>query len=315
MSRHFFTLGFFCISIWSYSQALELNIHKNKLSDFLKIENDLKSERVENNTTYVTPNGVAQPVLFKRKQTDLPDLIASYFYFQKDSSITHLLYEWDDKTVNGQNPKKTSKEITSFIDKYKGLYNQISKTFGGSKSEGDLNDLSKIETGDFEKTDTWKPNDSTDIELYIILSSRYEKKGNTTINPTYRIRLDIRNRSNSPGIFAKPDETKIKELDFVLKAFLKALQNKDFDKAKLNLSDLIISKVTNDQLETLRQNINFNDELIIFISGVQMGLDGSSYIMLQYKYKSDNSMPPKELIIVTFDEKNKITGLQPRKRL
>ena len=314
MSRHLFTIGSFCISIWSYSQTPELDIHKNKLSDFLKIENDLKSERLENNATYVTPNGVAQPILFKRKQTNLPDLIISYFYFQKDSSITHLLYEWHDKTVNGQNPKKTSKEITSFIDKYNELYYQIFKTFGGSKSKGDLNDLSKIETGDFEKTDTWKPNDSTDIELYIILSSRYEKKGNTTINPTYLIRLDIRNRTNVPEIFAKPDEIKIKMLDLVLKTFLKNLQNKDFNKAKLNLSDLIINDVTNDQLETLRQNINFNDELIIFISGVQMGVDGSSYIMLQYKYKSDNSMPPKELINVTFDEKNKIAGLQPTKR-
>lgn len=268
MTRHLFTAGFFCISIWSYSQTLELNIHKNKLSDFLKIENDLKSERLENNATYVTPNGVAQPILFKRKQTNFPDLIISYFYFQKDSSITHLLYEWDDKTANGQNPKKTSKEITSFIDKYNELYTQTFKNFGESKSEGDLNDLSKIETGDFKKTDTWKPNDSTDLELYI-----------------------------------------------VVRTFLKNLQNKDFDKAKLSLSDQILNNVTNDQLETLRQNINFNDELMIFISGVQMGLDGSSYIMLQYKYKSDNSMPPKELIIVTFDEKNKVAGFQPRKRL
>ena len=315
MTRHLFTAGFFCISIWSYSQTLELNIHKNKLSDFLKIENDLKSERLENNATYVTPNGVAQPILFKRKQTNFPDLIISYFYFQKDSSITHLLYEWDDKTANGQNPKKTSKEIISFIDKYNELYTQTFKNFGESKSEGDLNDLSKIETGDFKKTDTWKRNDSTDLELYIILSSRYEKRGNTTINPTYRIRLDIRNKTNAQEKFEKPDEIKIKTLDLVVRTFLKNLQNKDFDKAKLSLSDQILNNVTNDQLETLRQNINFNDELMIFISGVQMGLDGTSYIMLQYKYKSDNSMPPKELIIVTFDEKNKVAGLQPRKRL
>jgi len=315
MSRHLFTIGFFCTSIWSYSQTLELNIHKNKLSDFLKIENDLKSERLENNANYITPKGVAQPILFKRKQTNFPDLIISYFYFQKDSSITHLLYEWDDKTVNGQNPKKTSKEITSFIDKYNELYNQIFRTFGGSKSEGDLNDLSKIETGDFRKTDTWKPNDSTDIELHITLSSRYEKIGNTTINPSYLIRLDIRNRSDVPEVFGKPDEIRIKMLDLVLKTFLKNLQNKDFDKAKLSLSDQIINNVTTDQLETLRKNINFKDELVIFMSGVQIGLDGSSYMMLQYKYKSDTSGPPKELINVTFDEKNKIAGLQPRKRL
>jgi biopolymer transport protein ExbD len=48
--------------------------------------------------------------------------------------------------------------------------------------------------------------------------------------------------------------------------------------------------------------------------GAQMGLDGSNYLMLQYKYKSDDNNPPKELIKATFDEKNKITGIQPVQR-
>lgn len=315
MNKHIHVIGLLLITISASSQTLELDIHKNKLSNFLKIEQGLGSERLETKVIYFTPKGVAQPILFKRKQINLPDLIISYFYFQKDSNISHLLYEWDDKGVNGQNPSKSEKEINSFIDKYRELYNQILKTFGASKSEGDLSDLSKIKTGDFEKTDTWKPNDSTEIELYTVLSSKYEKKGATTINPTYRIRLDIRNRNKKVDEFVKPDENKIKELDLVLKAFLSDLQSRNFDKAKLNLSNLIINNVTNEQLEILRQNIKFNDDLIMYISGTQMGFDGSNYLMLQYKYKSDDNSPPKELIKITFDEKNKIAGIQPIKRL
>ena len=258
---------------------------------------------------------LAQPVLFKRTQANLPDLVISYFYFESDSSISSIFYEWDDKTVNGQNPNKTPKEISAFIDLYTKLYDQVYTIFGESKSTGDLKDLSKIATGDFEKIDSWDPNDSTQVYMYINLSGKYEKRGNVTINPTYRIRLEITNQkkgNNAPG---KPDDKKIKELDAVFRNFLSELKNKNYDKVKLTLSDQIVKNVTTDQLELLRQNIKLNDDLVMFMFGLQIGLDGTNYIKLQYKYKSEDSMPPKELINVTFDDKNKILGLQPTKRL
>jgi len=309
------TIVFSVISAFAYSQTVELQIHKKKISDFINIEQNLQSEKLENNTNYILPRGIAQPILFKRKQLNLPDLIVSYFYFEKDSSISSILYEWDDKTVNGQNPNKTSTEINNLINHYTNLFDQVSKTFGKSKSTGNLKDLSKIETGDFEKTDLWNSNDSTEAELYMILSSKYEKRGNTTTYPAYRIRLEIKNQAGSNEPFGKPDENKIKQLDITFRSFLTDIQNKNYDKAKLNLSDLIVKNVTNKELETLRQNIKFNEDLILFMTGMQIGLDGTSYLKLQYSYKSDKSTPPKELINVTFDDKNKIAGLQPTKRL
>ena len=312
--RSILTIVFSAITVLTHSQTVELEIHKKKIRDFINVEQGLGSEKVENEATYVTQKGVAQPFLFKRKQTKLPDLIITYFFFDKDSSISSILYEWDDKTVNGQNPAKTPKEINDFIDHYTNLSGQISKAFGNSKSKGDLKDTSKIKTGNFEKTELWEPNDSTEAELYMILSSRYEKKGNSTINPAYRIRLKIKNQGKTEDPFGKPDESKIKQLDAIFKTFLSDLQNKNYDKAKLSLSDLIIKDVTNEQLEVLRQNIRFNDGLVTFMAGVQVGFDGTSYLQIQYKYKSDTTMPPKELMYVTFDDKNKIAGLQPVKR-
>ena len=313
--KPFLTIVFLLLTTLIYSQTVEIEIHKNRIRDFMIIEQRLESEKLENKSTYILQKGVAQPILFKRKQSNLPDLIVSYFYFEKDSSISSILYEWDDKTVNGQNPNKTPKEINDFINHYTNLFDQVSKKFGDSKSTGNMKDLSKIETGDFKKTDLWSPNDSTKVELYMILSSRYEKRGNTTINPTYRVRLEIKNQGKTNEPFGKPDENKIKRLDSIFRLFLVDIQNKNYDNAKLSLSDLIIKDVTNEQLEMLRKNIKFNDDLIIFMSGVQLGFDGTSYFKFQYQYKSDTNTPPKELVNVTFDEKNKIAALQPTKRL
>jgi hypothetical protein len=319
MNRHILTIGLFLITSSAFSQMLELDIHKNRLADFLKIEQSLGSERLESKSNYISQKGVAQPIQFKRKQNGIPDLICYYFYFQNDSTIDYILYEWDEGNFEGNNEnlKKSPKEINAFIDKYNGLYNQISQAYGESKSEGSLNDLSKIEEGDFKKEDIWKPNDSTEIKSYIVLSSKYEKKGAMTINPAYRIRLYVSslNKKTSENGLTKPDENKIKMLDSVLKTFLSDLQNKNIAKAKSNLSSVLINKVTNEQLENLRQNIKFDKSLIIYFTGIQMGQDGASYIMLQYKYDSDNNSMPKEFIKVIFDGENKILGIQPMKRI
>ena len=61
------------------------------------------------------------------------------------------------------------------------------------------------------------------------------------------------------------------------------------------------------------QNIDFDRSLILFYSGVQVGLDGSAFTLLQYKYSDDISNPPKEIIKIIFDNKNKIVGIQPVK--
>jgi hypothetical protein len=221
MNRYILTLGLVLLTTSAFSQMLELDIHKYKLPEFLKIEEGLGSERLENKSNYISQKGVAQPIQFRRKQNGIPDLICYYFYFQYDSTIEHVLYEWDDGNFPGnkEDIKKSPDEINAFIDKYNELYDQIYKTYGESKSVGSLNDLSKIEAGDFNKKDIWKPNDSTEIIMFIVLSSKYEKKGIITIKPTYRIRLYVSNLKKKPieNGLAKLDENKAKELDIVFK--------------------------------------------------------------------------------------------------
>ena len=316
MNKYIVSVGLLLITISSFSQDLELNIHKNKLADFLKIEQLLGSERIENKSHYVSKTGIAQPIQFRRKQNGIPDLIVQYFYFQKDSTIDNIMYEWDETNFKEENASIPSYEIEAFINKSKELFNEISNKYGQSKSEGDLDDTSKIAKGDFEKTDTWNTVDSTGIELYTILSTKYLKEGATIITPTYRIRLSVQNlaEDETKDDILKPTENKIKELDSAFISFLSELNNKNIKKAKLYLSASIISTETNNQLESLRKNLRFDDSLTIYFTGVQIGLDGSNYLMLQYKYKRDSNMPPKDLIKVIFDKENKIVGIQPTKR-
>jgi hypothetical protein len=295
-----------------------MNIQNKKLADFLKIEQTLGSERLENKSRYISKTGLAHPIQFRRKQIGIPDLIIQYFYFEKDSTIDNIEYEWDETNIKGyqENATISYAEIAAFIIKYQELYSQIFNRYGKSKSEGNLEDTSKISTGNFEKTDTWNTADSTVIELYTILSNKYVKKGAMTITPTYRIRLNVQNlaENETKDDVLKPSENKFKELDSVFSSFLADLKNKNIEKAKLYLSASIISTETDNQLESLRKNIRFSDVLIVFFTGVQIGLDGSNYLLLQYKYKKDSVMPPKDLIKVVFDKENKIVGIQPIKR-
>jgi hypothetical protein len=318
LAKHLLVFGYILLSSLAYSQTLELDTHKKKLAAFLRLEDSLGSMRLENNSSYISGPGVAQPVKFRRKEDGIPDLVVYYFYFTNDSSIDYILYEWDDEIDKGilDTVKKSSKEINAFIAKYKGLDQQITQTFGKSESDGSLTDLSKIETGDFKKEDVWKPDDSTKIDLYTVLSGKYEQHGAVTINPTYQIRLYIYNlnkKAAETGL-QRLDENKIKELDSVVKAFMFNLKNNDPDKARSALSPLIAGQLSAEKLMTLRQNVKLDQPLVLYFSGIQMGMDGSKIPMLQYKYEADNSTPPDVLIRVLFDEKGKILGIRSTKR-
>lgn len=309
----------FCIFFASaFSQSFELDIHKHKLEDCLKMEAALGSTPVTDETKFISESGVAQPVLFQRREHDLPDLRCYYFYFQKDSTMDYVLYEWDVRNFNKDDDsiKIPDKEIDAFIEKYKRLYSLITKDYGVSKGDGILDDKSKIAEGDFRKEDTWTPNDSTKIDLYLNLSSKYERHGAVSIPCVYQIRFYVYNINgkqgqDSPG---RPDDAKVKELDGTLTGFLSDVEKGDFTNARRSISARISANVTDQQLDGLRKYMESKDSLVIFFVGVQLGLDGSTNVMLQYRFATDTGTPPRELVKVLFDEKGKIVVIQPIKR-
>ena len=76
---------------------------------------------------------------------------------------------------------------------------------------------------------------------------------------------------------------------------------------------LIKEQVTAEQIDLLSAEIDFDRETELVYSGIQMGLDGSAFTILQFKYSDDKDSPPKEIVKVIFDEDNLIVGVQPMK--
>lgn len=147
------------------------------------------------------------------------------------------------------------------------------------------------------------------------LSHKYEKKGNTIINPTYRIRLNFDKPKVNSFLAPKVNSEQLIQYKSIIKSFFEELKKQDFDKAKSYLSERIINTITSEQLIKLRENIKFDDDLELFMHGFQTGADGSVFMLLQYKYTSDQNSPPKEMIKILMDDKNKILGIQPLKRM
>lgn len=298
---------------FAQKQPIELDIHNKKVDYFINLEKKIGSEKFNTEQEYINEGQVAQPEIFKRKEQNRPDLLVYYTYFKKDSTISEILYEWDvhnfDKKDNLQMPITFEKAL---IAKYNEIVNDVSKRYGKSQQTGSLNNLNSInESRGLNRTDTWEPNDSLKIYAYITVSNYYKKDQFITINPTHKIRVYVNNLK--PEKPQSLDSTQIKTLDATFNNLLQLLSTENFEEAKKAFSPIIIETVTNDILKQVKQNIKFDKKLELFMNGFQFLQDGNSYPMLQYRY-SDSTTPPKEYIMVLFDNDNKILTLQPMKQ-
>ena len=167
-----------------------------------------------------------------------------------------------------------------------------------------------------DRTDKWKPDDSTEIELEATLSNKYEKHGAVTTPRTFRISLYVRN-TDSSRVAHKPElsEERAHALDTTSQGFFLAMKSKDWELARGYLSPLVSQRVTNAQLEQLSQAVRFGDKMELFFKGVQLGLDGATFYLLEYKYSGDTDMPPKVMLKVILDDSGKIAGVQPMKMM
>ena len=309
-------IGFLLLSTSLFGQGFNFDIQNTSLEEYLKMEKILGGRKIQNESRYYSGQGIAQPIRFQRKEKDIPDCIVSYQFYEIDSLLTEIEYEWDvsnfEKKDNNQKSKKFQKAL---ISKYKELKTLISKDFGKPQVKKNYSNISRLDSiNTFVESSTWKPNDSLVIEMHATISNYYEKKGAITINPVHRIRLYIRNQlKEKEKETPKLDDKKLAELEKIKIDFFNALKEKDFPKSKEFLSDLIIEKVTDEQINILINNIKFEKKTELIFSGVQVGLDNSIFTILQYKYSDDKTNPPTELIKLIFDDKNKIVGIQPIK--
>lgn len=308
------TLLFISTSV--LGQAFIFDIHNTSLAEYLKVEERLGSKRIPTTSNHVSFDGEAQPIKFIRREKIIPDLTVYYFFKKTDSTMSYVLYEWDVSNFEQQdNNPKSEKFQKALIDKYKRLKKDIAKNFGQPEVKRNYSNISQLDSiNTFVESSTWKPNDSTEIKIYATASNYYERKGEMGISPVHQIRLYIKNQSKGKKMeIRKLDDKKLFELEKIKTYFFKALKAKDLPKSKEFLSDLILEKVTDEQINILIDNINFEKETELIYSEIQMGFNGSMFTLLQYKYSDDNSSPPNEMIKLIFDDKDKVVGIQPIK--
>ncbi len=267
-----------------------------------------KSELLKDGSDYISEEGVGQPIIYKRKQVNLPDLSVYYFPIKKDSTISYILYEWQDK----ESQSKPLNELKPYLLKYNELLNEITARYGKSKGEGSLDDLSLIEPDGLRRTDNWA-NDTTDIEMYIVLSNKHLVQGNMSITPTHTIRLYIRNPTPKKAIETLSQQ-KINKLDSLVKLFLADICSGKLNDSRQYLGVDVATQVKDEQLNSLKQAIK-DDKWELNTSGIQSTLTGKSYINLRYARKDDTNKPPLQWLSILFDEDDKIVGLQPLARV
>ena len=316
--RQTLALGFILIGIAVYGQEFNFDIHNTTLNEYLEMERNLGSEQIPNIRNHVSADN-AQPIKFKREQKIISDLVGYYYFKKKDSTMSYILYEWDESLLSlkaNTDDKKSKKYQKALIRKFNEMEKMITDIYGEPVSKGDLSDLRIANDdikGGLKKNVKWFPNDSTEIEMYANVSNYYEKRGMVTTSPTHRIRLYIRNTKKEKRITPELTEKRIDRLNGITKQFIASLEDKNIAKSKIYLSEMIIDQVTEEQLKALISNIDFKRELELVYSGIQMSMNGKAFAMLQYKYEDDQDSPPKEMIKVIFDDKNTIVGIQPLK--
>ena len=309
-----YLIAFLFISFSAVGQEFNFDIHKMSLPEYVEMEEKLGSQRIPTSSNHVSFSGNAQPIKFLREEKNIPDLTAYYFFKKADSTMSYILYEWDVYNFEKQSNNQKSLEFQkALINKYKSLEDLITSKYGEANTiEGDLSNLQHISDRDgLKKKNIWIPNDSTGIEMYTAISNFHEKTGMVTRNPTHRIRLYIRNTKKEEPVKPKLNLGRLDSLQGVTMSFLGALKRNEIQQSKKYLSPLIIDQVTDEQLTMLSKSMDLDKELELFQSGVQVGLDGRVFTILQYKYKADPLNPSKEMVKLVFDEENKVLGIQP----
>jgi len=174
-----------------YAQHYYFDIENLTFSECLKLEQKAGSTKLVITSDYISFSGEAQPVKFLRKGRKNPNLIVTYFFYLKDSTISHIVYEWNISTKSkNMNTRKMKKQSKRLIEKHNNIKAAIIKKFGPPKKEKKSvkPDIS------FEEHSNWAIKDKTLISLYIISSNLHEKRGIATIEPTHRIRLSVKKR-------------------------------------------------------------------------------------------------------------------------
>jgi hypothetical protein len=320
MPKFLATLFLLIFSLSAFTQTWMLETRGKTIGYFIHVEDKLGSAAFKYRYSYIGKSGLAQPIQYRRKENNVPDLLVTYYFYRSDSVIDNIEYNWNEtqfRDTFDSKDRKSPAEIAPYLKKFKEIYSGIRAQYGEGKMKGNM-DTSGIASDQFrlENEVRWQLKDSSKLTLSIYLSNKYMVSGNTYSYPQYHITLTVENplRPNESSEEVRLSDEKIHALDSTYQLFLSDMKKNEIDSARTKLSPLLKNKVSNTQLIELRKNLRLDESSVVFMSGMQFFMDGSKGIMLQYKYESDKETPPVEMVKVLFDDSGKILGIRPSKR-
>jgi len=184
------------INQFIFSQnTIQTDIKGKKIDYYFELEKKLGSKIYKTDKEYISVKPVIAPFVFERKEKEIPNLLVFYKLYKEDSAIAEILYEWDVRNFEkGDNINKSLSFNKAMIKKYYKLVDEISKKYGDSQYEGNLEKLELLNSEEgLSRRDNWQVNDKFKVFSYINLSEYYESNGLVTTIPTHRIRFYVIN--------------------------------------------------------------------------------------------------------------------------
>jgi len=302
---------FLFLGTYAFGQEIVYDIHNTTLEDCIKFEESIGSELIPTTSNHISFSGEAQPINFKRLEEIIPDLIVFYKFKESDSTLTSILYEWDVSNFDKRDNNKQSAEIQEGVkEKYYELKSKLLKEFQKVEIDSNYSNIARFDPENiFEQSCNWEPNDSTSIELYSTVSNFYKKEGASTINPVHRIRLYIKNkeRKKEPPIL---DDKRKSDLDSLTFRFFDSIKKSEFEISKELLSEAIRSQATKEVLKQIYNSIEDVSNFELSATGIQYGMDGKSYTILNYSRIEKDENTNVNNFKVVFNDKNEIVSLK-----
>lgn len=290
------------------AQDIAIDIEGKNFKTFQAMEKKLKSVLFQSEGDVIIPGGMAIPVTYRRIQQGIPDLLVTYTFSEKDSTIKSIEYEWDMLNFEKERKAQSLTLQKAMIKKYMTLLDLCTKKLGAGSQEGDLSDLSKIDQPHgLNRSDRWNPNDTTDVYLYSVFSNTKRKQGDATYEPTNRIRLLINRIPKSTAPKLDPQDIKAAQKTF--DQFIVAARAGEIESARKELSETIRSYLTEAFFGELKGMIR-PEAFRIWSKGMTASNNGSSYLMIEFAHINTPN-PPNEILRVLFDKDHLIIGIQP----
>ena len=305
-----YRLTFILLFFFNFGNSQNFKLINSNISNSLLWEKQNDGKLISNKSKYILADGISQPIRFEHIEDNVPNLITSYFYYEEDSSMHKIEYEWDAKNYwDGDIQKLSATEQDALKVRYDEIVEKIENSYGKPETEEKKEYSKAISEGSYHRIDSWST-EKLKILLYIDISNKHVDKGAYKITPTYRIRLTFTNKTSSDPF----DQTRIENSNLVAQIFFSSILSENYKNAKAQLSTNIRQTITNDQLKETAKKVRDYKGFLQYFNGVQVGLDGKAYLILMFKSPTEKKDPPRNFVKVIFDNNDKIIGVQPMSR-